>query len=67
MLGGIGNILGAMFGGILLGIFEGIGAGYVSSMYRDAFAFSVLILILIFKPQGLFGEIGKTNGRVETR
>jgi branched-chain amino acid transport system permease protein len=63
VLGGIGNIYGAMIGGILLGIFEGIGAGYVSSMYRDAFAFGVLILVLIFRSEGILGEIGKSKGR----
>jgi len=59
VLGGIGNIYGAMIGGILLGVFEGLGAGYVSSLYRDAFAFSVLILVLIFKPEGILGETGR--------
>jgi branched-chain amino acid transport system permease protein len=63
VLGGIGNIYGAMIGGILLGIFEGLGAGYVSSMYRDAFAFGVLILVLIFRPEGILGELGKSKGR----
>ena len=58
VLGGIGNIYGAMLGGVLLGIFEGVGAGYISSMYRDAIAFSVLILALIFRPQGILGEGG---------
>ena len=67
VLGGIGNIYGAMVGGILLGIFEGIGAGYVSSMYRDAFAFGVLILVLIFRPEGILGEIGKSKKREKTR
>lgn len=61
VLGGIGNIYGAMIGGILLGIFEGLGAGYISSMYRDAFAFGLLILVLIFRPEGVFGEIGKSK------
>jgi len=67
VLGGIGNIYGAMLGGILLGIFEGIGAGYVSSMYRDAFAFGVLILVLILRPKGLLGESGKSNGQSKSR
>jgi len=58
VLGGIGNIYGAMLGGLFLGIFEGIGAGYVSSMYRDAFAFGVLIMALVLRPQGLLGEGG---------
>ena len=67
VLGGIGNIYGAMIGGILLGLFEGIGAGYISSMYRDAFAFGVLILVLIFRPEGLLGEIGKSKRQDKTR
>ena len=67
VLGGIGNIYGAMIGGILLGLFEGIGAGYISSMYRDAFAFGVLILVLIFRPEGLLGEIGKAKRKDNTR
>lgn len=56
VLGGIGNIYGAMLGGLLLGIFEGAGSAYISSMYRDAFAFAILILALIFRPEGLLGE-----------
>jgi branched-chain amino acid transport system permease protein len=67
VLGGIGNIYGAMIGGILLGLFEGLGAGYISSMYRDAFAFGVLILVLIFRPEGLLGEIGKSKRQDKTR
>ena len=55
VLGGIGNIQGAVLGGILLGILENLGAAYISSEYKDAFAFIVLILILIFKPTGLLG------------
>jgi len=66
VLGGIGNIYGAMIGGILLGIFEGVGAAYVSSMYRDAFAFGVLILALIFRPEGILGE-GKSGERLKAR
>src|SRR3972149_1642161 len=56
VLGGIGNIQGAVLGGILLGVLESLGAAYISSEYKDAFAFIVLILILIFKPNGLLGE-----------
>ena len=66
VLGGIGNIYGAMIGGILLGIFEGLGAAYVSSMYRDAFAFAVLILALILRPEGILGE-GKSGERLKAR
>lgn len=67
VLGGIGNIYGAMLGGLLLGVFEGIGAGYISSMYRDAFAFGVLILVLIFRPEGLLGETGRFKKRKRAR
>jgi len=56
VLGGIGNIPGAMFGGILLGLVESFGAGYISAEYKDVFAFAILILVLIFKPSGLLGE-----------
>ncbi len=66
VLGGIGNIYGAMIGGIFLGIFEGVAAAYVSSMYRDAFAFAVLILALIFRPEGILGE-GKAGERLKAR
>ena len=56
IIGGIGNIPGAMLGGILLGVAEAMGAAYVSPAWKDAFAFLVLIIILIFRPTGLLGE-----------
>jgi branched-chain amino acid transport system permease protein len=56
ILGGIGNIPGAMIGGILLGVTEAMGAAYISVAYRDAITFGVLILILIVRPTGLLGE-----------
>jgi branched-chain amino acid transport system permease protein len=56
VLGGIGSIPGAVLGALVLGFTESFGTGYVSSDYEDAFAFILLILILIFKPSGLLGH-----------
>jgi branched-chain amino acid transport system permease protein len=64
VLGGIGNIYGAMVGGIVLGIIESLGAGYIGdftggflgSNYQDIFAFVVLILVLVVRPSGIMGE-----------
>lgn len=69
VLGGIGNIAGAMLGGLLLGVIEALGAGYIGDLtggflgshYQDVFAFFVLILVLVLRPSGLLGE------RVATR
>lgn len=56
VLGGIGNIRGAMVGGLTIGLVEAMAVGYGSSSYRDAVSFGILILVLIFKPSGLFGR-----------
>ncbi|MDD2388644.1 MAG: branched-chain amino acid ABC transporter permease [Desulfobacterales bacterium] len=56
ILGGIGNIPGAMVGGLLLGVIEAMGAAYISIAWKDAIAFVVLILILIVRPTGILGE-----------
>ena len=56
VLGGIGNVPGAMLGGLTLGLSEEFVAGYVSSSLRDAFAFALLIGVLLFKPTGLLGS-----------
>lgn len=56
ILGGYGSTVGAVAGGLLLGVLESLGAGFVSSAYKDAFAFVILLLILFFKPAGLFGS-----------
>lgn len=64
VLGGIGNLAGAMVGGLLLGLIEALGSGYIGDLtggvfgsnYRDVFAFLVLVLVLIFRPSGLLGE-----------
>ncbi len=56
VLGGIGSIPGAMTGGIILGVIEALVSGFISSTFRDAAAFAILILVLLFKPSGLFGK-----------
>jgi branched-chain amino acid transport system permease protein len=56
VLGGIGNLPGAALGGIIIGVTETLVAGYISSTYRDAIAFGILILILLVKPSGLLGK-----------
>ena len=56
VLGGIGNLPGAALGGIIIGVTETLVSGYISSTYRDAIAFAVLILILLVKPSGLLGK-----------
>ncbi len=67
VLGGIGNIQGAMVGGVLLGLLESLGAAYmgpltgdaITAEYKDVFAFSILIIVLLFKPEGLLGKAVK--------
>lgn len=62
VLGGIGSIPGAMLGGLILGLMEAFGASYISPEYKDAFAFGLLILILILRPEGLLGrEVGESS------
>jgi branched-chain amino acid transport system permease protein len=56
VLGGIGNIRGAMLGGVVLGLVENIGVGCFSAQWRDVIAFAVLVLVLMFRPTGLLGE-----------
>jgi branched-chain amino acid transport system permease protein len=64
VLGGIGNLRGAMLGGLLLGLIESLGAGYIGDLtggffgsnYQDVFAFFVLVAVLVFRPSGLLGE-----------
>ncbi|WP_086480274.1 high-affinity branched-chain amino acid ABC transporter permease LivH [Oceanospirillum sanctuarii] len=56
VLGGIGSIPGAMLGGLILGISESLTAGYLSAEYKDVVAFSLLVLILLFMPQGILGK-----------
>ncbi len=56
ILGGIGNIPGAMLGGLILGMLEMLGSVYISTAYKDVFVFLILILVLIFRPTGILGE-----------
>ncbi len=56
VLGGIGSIPGAMLGGLILGISESLTAGYLTAEYKDVVAFSLLVLILLFMPQGILGK-----------
>lgn len=56
VLGGIGSVPGAMVGGLALGVMEIMGVAYLSSSYKDAIAFAILILVLIIRPQGLMGK-----------
>lgn len=61
ILGGIGNLWGALLGGVILGIVEALGAAYISTAYRDAFSFLVLFIVLYVKPTGLL------NKRIENK
>jgi branched-chain amino acid transport system permease protein len=56
VLGGIGSVPGAMLGGVVLGIAETLGAGYISSPYRDGVAYAVMICVIIFRPSGFLGR-----------
>ena len=57
VLGGIGSLPGAMFGGLTIGIVESLGSAYISSGYRNAFAFGIMIIVLILKPTGIMGKV----------
>ncbi len=56
VIGGIGNLRGAMLGGLLLGVLESLGGAFVSTAFQDTFAFLILILVMLVRPQGLLGE-----------
>ena len=56
ILGGLGNVTGAAIGGFILALAEELGAGYVSSGYRDAMGFLIIIAVLLYRPTGLFAK-----------
>ena len=62
VLGGIGVLYGSVVGGIVIGIVESVASGYLGATYRDAFAFIILIIVLVIKPTGIFGK--KTISKV---
>ena len=63
ILGGLGNITGAMVGGLILGVAEVFTVAYGASSYRDAVAFGLIIFLLFLRPQGLFGSQSVQGGR----
>jgi branched-chain amino acid transport system permease protein len=57
VLGGIGNVPGAMVGGVLIGLIEAMGGQFIATEWTDVIIFSILVLVLVFKPSGLFGRV----------
>ena len=56
IIGGIGSLYGSFVGGMLLGVVEALISGYISSAYRDALSFAILMIVLIVRPRGIFGR-----------
>ena len=61
VVGGFGSLPGAIIGGIMVGVFENLGAAYISASHKDIYAFLLLILVLMFKPSGLLGVDAKVK------
>jgi branched-chain amino acid transport system permease protein len=64
VLGGLGSLPGAVVGGLVLGLLEQFGSGYISSLYREAISLGVLIAVLMLRPQGILGKSGSAWGKV---
>ena len=56
ILGGIGSLMGSLWGGVILGVIEGVGSIFLPTAFRDAYGLAVLVAILLFRPAGLFGD-----------
>jgi len=56
ILGGIGSLMGSLWGGVILGVIEGVGSILLPTAFRDAYGLAVLVAILLFRPAGLFGD-----------
>ena len=61
VLGGIGNVPGAMVGGIIIGLVEAYGGQFIAAEWADVIIFSILVLVLVFRPSGLFGRMAPTK------
>ena len=59
VIGGLGSIPGALIGGVLLGVVESLGAAFISSPYQNVYGFLLVLLVLLVRPYGLFGERGR--------
>jgi branched-chain amino acid transport system permease protein len=64
VLGGIGNIRGAMLGGLLLGVIESVAVTFINPAYKDVVAFAVLIVTLVMRPTGLLGDVSAQAEKV---
>ena len=58
LLGGAGNVWGALLGGLFIGIAENVGVAFISPGYKDVIAFAMIVLLLLFRPRGIFGTFG---------